>query len=84
MGRLRGRPVILPLTAVADSIGMFKANLYAASHSGRKSNNPISRDKQAALTGVPERTQRHYCAVAGVDRQENIALGQPYMPKRVQ
>ena len=73
--RLTGRPVALPITAITESIGVFKAHLYGAWHSGRKTNNPISRNVQEMITSVPERTQRHYCKVAVIRRQTNIAIG---------
>lgn len=41
--RLTDRVVALPLSAMMASIGDFKAHLYAAWHSGRRRNNPISR-----------------------------------------
>ncbi|MFO7683142.1 MAG: hypothetical protein R6X34_24170 [Chloroflexota bacterium] len=75
---LTGKPVALPLSAITESIGAFKAHLYGAWHSGRKANKPISRKVQESLTGVPERTQRRYCKVAGICRQTNIAVGQQH------
>jgi hypothetical protein len=33
--RLTGRPVALPLSALVEGIGLFRAHLYAAFHSGR-------------------------------------------------
>jgi hypothetical protein len=78
--RLTGKPVVLPDKAITSSMGEFKAHLYAAWHSGRKHNNPISRQTQATITSIPKRTQRHYCQVAGVERQSNIAIGGHYNP----
>ncbi len=78
VGRLRGWPVALPLTALTEGMGRFKAHLYAAFHSGRKKPAPLSRTVQQGLTGVAARTQRHYCQVVGVPRQRNIAIGEPY------
>jgi len=80
--RLRGKTVFLPVTAVTKSIGEFKAHLYAAWHSGRKSNNPISREVQESITSVPERTQRHYCKVARIKCQANIAIGGKYSKEK--
>ena len=76
--------MLLAVTAVAKSIGDFKAHLYAAWHSGRKSNNPISREVQESITSVPERTQRHYSKVAKIKRQTNIAIGSKYSKEEVQ
>lgn len=73
-GRLQGAAVALPLSVLA-SIGEFRAHLYAAVHSGRREANPITRGRQRELYGVPERTQRHYCQVAGIERRRNIAIG---------
>jgi hypothetical protein len=82
--RLTGRPVILPVTVLLRGMKQFKAHLYADFHSGRKKQNPISRAAQARRTGVPERTQRHYCRVAKVRRQQNIAVEQRYSQEGLQ
>jgi len=79
--RLTGKPVALPISAITESIGTFKAHLYGAWHSGRKRNNPISRTVQENITGIPERTQRHYCKVAKVERRSNIAIGRKHTPE---
>ncbi|MCI0579744.1 MAG: hypothetical protein L0332_24415 [Chloroflexi bacterium] len=76
--RLAGRPVELPLAALTGGVGVFRAHLYAAWHSGRKLANPISRETQEALIGVPARTQRHYGQVAGVSSKRNLAVGDRY------
>jgi hypothetical protein len=73
--RLKGRPVALPLTVATARIGEFQAHLYGAWHSGRKTENPISRATQRKLLHVPERTQRHYCQVAQIQRTVNYAIG---------
>lgn len=77
-------PVLLPIKIITKRIGEFKAHLYAAWHSGRKRNNPISREVQGTLTGIPERTQRHYCRVARIGRQTNIAIGSRYTSEDVE
>jgi len=82
--RLSGKPVALPVKSVTQSIGEFKAHLYGAWHSGRKTNNPISREVQEAITSIPERTQRHYCKVAGIRRQTNIAIGNRKNPDEIE
>ena len=82
--RLSGKPVALPVKTITAGIGDFKAHLYGAWHSGRKINNPISREVHEAITSIPERTQRHYCKVAGIRRQINIAIGNRKNPEEVE
>jgi len=82
--RLTGRPVQLPLKALLGGIGQVRAHFYASFHSGRRSNNPISRAKLQQITHVPERTQRVYEQAAGVTSQRNIAVGRKYSKKEVQ
>jgi len=82
--RLLGKPVALPIKSITKSIGDFKAHLYGAWHSGRKTNNPISREVQEAITSIPERTQRHYCKVAGIQSQTNIAIGNKKNPEELE
>ena len=74
----------LPISAITNGIGEFKAHLYGAWHSGRKTNNPISRIVQETITSIPERTQRHYCQVAGIRRKSNIAIGNKHNPEEVE
>lgn len=78
--RLTGQPVELPLTALTQSLKTCKAHLYAAWHSGRKSHQPISRQVQRALTGVPERTQRAYGRLTPLQTHTNIAIGEEATP----
>lgn len=80
--RLTGRPVALPVTALVDGIGAFRAHLYAAFHSGRSRNTPygeqampIARDTLAGLSGVGRSSQRAYEERAGIDVQANFAVG---------
>jgi hypothetical protein len=82
--RLSGKPVALPVKTITAGIGDFKAHLYGAWHSGRKTNNPISRNAQETITGIPERTQRHYCKIAKVERKSNIAIGKKHTPQNVE
>lgn len=82
--RLTGKPVALPAKTITKSISDFKAHLYGAWHSGRKTNNPISREVQQSITSIPERTQRHYCKVAGIRRQTNIAIGSRKNPEEAE
>lgn len=82
--RLSGRPVQLPIEALLGGIGQVRAHFYASFHSGRRSENPISRSKLEEITHVPERTQRVYEQTAGVNSQLNIAIGPQYSEKEVQ
>src|SRR5690606_13344999 len=65
--RLTGRPVALPVEALLNGIGNFRAHLYTAFHSGRTKETPrgseampISRTTLAELSGVGESSQRAY------------------------
>ena len=73
--RLKGKRVDLPLKALLGGIGAVRAHFYASFHSGRRSDNPISRDTLEDITGLCPRTQRAYDRLAGVKRQQNIAVG---------
>ncbi len=84
VARLSGKPVALTVKTITAGIGDFKAHLYGAWHSGRKTNNPISRDVQQAITSIPQRTQRHYCKVAGIGRQINIVIGNKKNPEEAE
>jgi hypothetical protein len=81
--RLSGRPVALPVAAVLQGIGAFKAHLYAAFHSGRvketphgERSMPIARETMACLSGVGRSSQRSYEEAAGVSVQANFAVGE--------
>lgn len=80
---LTGKPVEIPISNLR-TIGTLKAALYNAWHSGRHKPKPVSRQRQRQLTGIPERTQRHYCKVAGIKRQVNIAIGDRYNQESAQ
>lgn len=71
-----GKPVALPLATITGDLKQFNAHLYASWDTRRKPS-PISRQKRAAVLGVPERTQRHYCRTAGIKRVANYALVTP-------
>jgi hypothetical protein len=80
--RLTGRPVALPVAALLDGIGTFRAHLYTAFHSGRTKDTqhdtqamPIARDTLAGLSGVGRSSQRAYEARAGLEVQANFAVG---------
>ena len=79
-----GRPVDLPLTALTNGIGSFRAHLYAAWHSGRRANTPIARATQQTLLHVPERSQRRYCQRLNLKRQRHLAIGKPYNKERME
>ncbi|MFO7683548.1 MAG: hypothetical protein R6X34_26240, partial [Chloroflexota bacterium] len=83
VAQLTGRPVALPLTALLQGIGAFRAHLYAAFHSGRakdaherRSAMPIARDTLAGLSGVGRSSQRAYEARLGIETQANFAIGE--------
>jgi hypothetical protein len=80
--RLSGRPVALPVAALLDGIGTFRAHLYAAFHSGRVKDTPhgerampIARETMAELSGVGQSSQRTYEERVGVEVQANFAVG---------
>ena len=82
--RLSGRPVAMPVAALAGGMGQVRAHFYAAFHSGRapqdqgRPGRPVSRATLAKLSGVPARSQRHYEKIATVRAQANIAVGPVY------
>ncbi len=78
IAKLVHQPIALPLSAIVSGVGGFKAHSFGAWHSGRKHSNPISRQTQERLTGIPERTQRHYCRMARIERHRNFAIGTRY------
>jgi hypothetical protein len=81
--RLSGRPVALPLEALLNGIGSFRAHLYTAFHSGRVKETadgagamPVARSTLAELSGVGASSQRAYEAQADVEVQANFAVGE--------
>lgn len=82
--RFHGQPVLLPVSALTGGVGQFKAHLYGAWHSGRREANPISRQTQRQVLGVPERTQRYYEQRIGMTVQSNLAIGEVYTPEHLQ
>jgi hypothetical protein len=82
--RLSGHPVALPVRALLDGIGTFRAHLYAAFHSGRRRAAPISRAVQEELTGISGRSQRRYDSQAGVQVQTNVAVAGRYQKEAMQ
>ena len=79
-----GRPVELPLAALTNGIGAFRAELYGAWHSGRRSSNPIARITQRKLLHVPERSQRRYCQRAKIKRQRHFGIGRRYSKEGIE
>ena len=97
VGRLTGRPVALTLAALVSGIGRFRAELYAAFHSGRVKQPPraqpyaapIARETLTSLSGVGETTQRRYeqqleQTKTAVSIQPNFAIGQPASPTTIE
>ncbi|MEM7113577.1 MAG: hypothetical protein AAF614_14155, partial [Chloroflexota bacterium] len=82
--KLTGQPIKLPTTALTGGIAAFRAHLYAAWHSGRRSSNPIARKTQHQLVHVSERTQRRYCRLANVKQQRHFRLGQRYQKEKLE
>lgn len=81
--RLTGRPVELPLAALLQGIGDFRAHLYASFHSGRAKETasgrmamPIARQTMTAISGVGRRSQRAYEQRLCLPVQANFAVGE--------
>ncbi|HSH05716.1 MAG TPA: hypothetical protein VLL52_24580 [Anaerolineae bacterium] len=75
--KLTGTPVAIPITALLQGIGTFRAHLYAAFHSGRAPR-PIARASLQALTGLSPNSQRQYEAQLNMTVKTNIAIGEAY------
>ena len=83
VARLSGRPVALSLEALVNGIGRFRAELYAAFHSGRVKVTPsgtvaalpIARETLSSLSGVGETTQRRYETAVNLNVEANYAIG---------
>ena len=81
--RLAGRPVALPVAALVEGIGAFRAHLYTAFHSGRAKESvrgrevmPIARATLADLSGVGVSSQRAYEKQTKLKVQANFAVGE--------
>lgn len=81
--RLAGRPVALPMAALLEGIGTFRAHLYSAFHSGRAKETvrgrevmPIARATLADLSGVGVSSQRAYEKETKLKVQTNFAVGE--------
>lgn len=78
VARLTGQPVGIPVKALLGGIQAVRAQFYASFHSGRKTNNPISRETLRGITSVPERTQLVYEDVTNTTSQSNLVIGERY------
>jgi hypothetical protein len=78
--RLKGRPVELPTAALLDGIQKTKAHFCTSFDSGRKEENPITREKKRELTGCPESTQRTYDEITGNKIKRNFEIVGTYTP----
>jgi hypothetical protein len=67
------RPVLIPLREFVGGVGRLRAALYSSVHALRDGR-PISRAVLKSITGIPERTQREYDKIAGVEVRRNFAL----------
>lgn len=76
--RFAGNPVEIPVKALLGGIQAVRAHFYASFHSGRRDNQPISRETLRNLTSVPERSQQRYDQVAQVKRDKHFAVGERY------
>ena len=81
--QLTGRPVALPVAALLEGVGTFRAHLYAAFHSGRLKETPdgrrampIARETMVQLSGVGRSSQRVYEDRVGIAVQANFAVGE--------
>jgi hypothetical protein len=85
-GRLRGREVILPLSALLGNgrgrQAAVNAMLYASVHAGqintKKETRPISRASVRRISGCSPYRQRHYEKRAGIRVESNIRIVGPY------
>ncbi len=79
ISHLQQRPVAVPATALAKSIGEARAHLYAAFHSSRMKESgaatPIARATLNELSGLSGHTQRKYERQTGVTTKSNYSIG---------
>lgn len=75
---------MLPVTALTNGMGIFKAHLYGAWHSSKEKTKPISRQTQRSLLHIPERTQRHYESQIGMQVHPNYAVGAAYTAANIE
>ncbi len=68
-----GDEIQLPVQELLGTMGEVRNAFYTAFHCGRESS-PISRATLNKVTGVPERTQRHYDDVHNTERVANFSL----------
>jgi hypothetical protein len=68
-----GDAIALPVSDLLGTIGNVQAAFYTSFHCGRAAN-PIARATLNKVTGVPERTQRHYDNAQNTERIANFSL----------
>jgi hypothetical protein len=76
ISRFSAHAVDFPVAYANGSIQQFKAQLFGAwlkSH-----DKPITQATIRELTGIPERTQREYCKIAGIDLQRHLVVGEAW------
>ena len=81
--RLSRFPIQLPVSTLTASLADVKAHFYASFHSNHKQNSPISRAAIEKLTTIPARTQLVYEKRAGIQKQQNIAIGASFSEEKI-
>ncbi|MCB8965846.1 MAG: hypothetical protein H6660_03040 [Ardenticatenaceae bacterium] len=81
---LKLRPVFVSQAILCSTVGTVKAHFYASFHSSRTDTQPISRETLEQVTGVPQRTQRAYEQLAGIEALHHMAVGEVATPEQVQ
>lgn len=71
--RFSGDPIALPVKTLQGTVADVRAACYTAFHCGRDAT-PITRATLEEVTGVPERTQRHYDSAHNTERIVNFTL----------
>jgi len=78
IGRMKGRPVLLPIDDLTGGIQATRAAFLAAWHEGRADDdgraNPISQATIEQMTGISAPSQWRYKVVAGIHARRNIAI----------
>jgi len=73
INQLSGRFVFIEENIISGQTAVFRSYCFSAWLSNHE--NPLSQITIKGLTGIPERTQRRYCRMAGVTVQKNITIG---------
>lgn len=84
LARLCKRPVAVSLNILLEGVGTVRAHFFASFHSGREKDSPVARQTLEDLTGVSRRSQQLYEARAGVKKQQNWVVADPYAEDEVQ